>query len=155
MNDIVEVNKQRRRVKSIQNSRKFTLESALTGTIFSNEMYVVTGVAYGKYSNVEGEECIAVGQSSSAIGNHSLSPNKAQFSCGEYNSTSADTRFAVGIGSDESNRKNGLEVSSSGDVKIYLGDEQITLQDKIITSPWQIPGVEEAASNAIATIESS
>ena len=95
----------------------------------------------------------AIGNYSHAEGFGTESNNEAEHACGKYNKSNEDTQFSVGIGSNANNRKNGLEVTTDGTVKILMSGSQVSLQQKLVEAtgtinPWDIPGVQAAAQQA-------
>lgn len=66
--------------------------------------------ANADYSHAEGLETIAEGTASHASGIGTVASREASTAIGKYNAYDDSTIFAVGIGSDDTNRKNALEV---------------------------------------------
>lgn len=64
------------------------------------------------------EHNIASGEYSHAEGIGTITNNEAEHASGKYNQSNADTRFSVGIGTSDTNRKNAVEVMQSGGVYI-------------------------------------
>lgn len=91
--------------------------------------------ANGTQSHAEGLYTIANGQASHAEGAYTITNNRAEHACGTFNKStqssdkSQTTQFSVGIGTSDTNRKNGLEVRANGDIYIYIGETQYKLQD--------------------------
>jgi hypothetical protein len=67
----------------------------------------------------------------------------------------------VGIGSNANNRKNGLEVTTDGTVKILMSGSQVSLQQKLADLSTAISGgidattIDNAASNAVENIQAA
>lgn len=73
----------------------------------------------GGYSTAFGYKTLAIGGYSTAFGVGTVADQINQLVIGSYNKKDIrDNIFIVGNGSDDGHRKNALEVSSSGDLKI-------------------------------------
>lgn len=122
-----------------------------------------TTKAIGDRSFAEGEGTQALGYTSHAQGYNTIANNQAEQACGQYNSSTNDTIFSVGIGTSNTNRKNGLEVTKTGVINILVGTQQVSLQDKLaeIPTPSTFNGyikksdVSNAAKTAIDEINDS
>lgn len=70
--------------------------------------------AFGSYS-IAANECIASGNNSIAVGNHTVADQPDLTAVGRYNSTSEDggDLFIVGCGNNNDDRKNALQVNAS------------------------------------------
>lgn len=77
------------------------------------------------YSHTEGYKTNADGMNSHAEGQDTITSNDSEHACGQYNKsdkssvTSRKTRFSIGIGTSDTNRKNAIEAKANGDVYIY------------------------------------
>ena len=82
-------------------------------------------VALGSCSHTEGESTRAVGSGSHAEGYYTVANNKAEHAEGSFNmsnsgdTTEAQTRHSVGIGTTSKGRKNAHEIMANGDHYIY------------------------------------
>ena len=84
--------------------------------------------ANGENSHAEGYLSQANGPSSHAEGVGTVANNDAEHAQGKYNYSHGDTIVSVGIGDDESVRKNAFEITQNGDIYIYgLGNYDGTL----------------------------
>ena len=72
----------------------------------------------GSCAHAEGYKTQAMGKYSHAEGKNTISKNEAEHACGKYNLSNSDTRFSIGIGTSDSDRKNAVEVKQNGDVYI-------------------------------------
>lgn len=76
-------------------------------------------------AHAEGGYTNANGMYSHAEGQYTITNNSCEHACGKYNKsdqsgiTSKQTRFSVGIGTSDTNRKNAIEAKGNGDVYIY------------------------------------
>ena len=85
--------------------------------------------AIGIASHAEGENTIAYGDSSHAEGLGTITNNNGEHAEGKYNHSNSDTEgsnniglntmHSIGIGNDETDRKNAFEVMENGDVYVY------------------------------------
>lgn len=69
-------------------------------------------------SHAEGDTSEAIGNASHAEGYYTKASNDAEHASGKYNKSNTGTIFSVGIGTSDTNRKNALEVDSSGNVYV-------------------------------------
>ena len=127
---IVEYNGAYRRVMNLT-STTFTLNSTLnpsdtlpTGT----ELNLLSNVAFGSYSHIEGTAMSAIGDSSHAEGNNTVTRNKYEHAQGSFNKSNAvnssfgnagNTIHSIGIGTSHGDRKNAVEVMQNGDVYVH------------------------------------
>ena len=54
-----------------------------------------------------------------AEGNNTISKNEAEHACGKYNLSNSYTRFSIGIGTSDTDRKNAHEILNTGEHYIY------------------------------------
>jgi len=84
----------------------------------------VSATSNGNYSHAEGEGTSAFGANSHAEGFHTIATNSNEHASGKYNRSgvtggTVHTILSVGVGSSETDRRNGLEVLSDGSVQVY------------------------------------
>ena len=123
--------------------------NSINGTGFSHAEGRYNQIIAGNVAHVEGKDNIAghnqahaegyctqaLGNQSHAEGAKTIAHNHGEHACGVWNlSTKASdkaqaTQFSIGIGTGESNRKNGIEVKKNGDV--YVEGISGTLQNNI------------------------
>jgi hypothetical protein len=70
--------------------------------------------ASGVASHAEGYNTVASGDYTHADGYGTIAPNKAMHACGSFNTGETNTIFEVGIGIDDLNRNNALEIDTDG-----------------------------------------
>ena len=87
----------------------------------------------GSCAHTEGYKTQALGKYSHAEGNNTISKNEAEHACGKYNLSNSDTRFSIGIGTSDNDRKNAFEVKQNGDIYIWINNQQYKLQDLLST----------------------
>ena len=76
-------------------------------------------VAEGNFSHAEGYQTATKGEGSHASGRGTIAGQHYQTVTGQYNDNKTDTVFEVGIGTSDTDRKNGLEVYKDGTIKVY------------------------------------
>lgn len=80
--------------------------------------------AEGSCAHAEGYKSQALGRYSHAEGSNTITKNETEHACGKHNSSTQSndsaqaTRFSIGIGTSDTNRKNAVEVKQNGDVYI-------------------------------------
>ena len=81
--------------------------------------------ATSTHAHAEGNRTIANGGYSHAEGYHTITNNFCEHAAGRFNksdqsnTTSRQTRFSIGIGTNDTDRKNAIEAKANGDVYIY------------------------------------
>ena len=70
--------------------------------------------AYGDNSHAEGSNTSASGDNSHAGGSYTIAKNDSEFACGKYNKSNANQLFSIGIGNNNTNRKNAISVTQDG-----------------------------------------
>jgi hypothetical protein len=95
-----------------------------------------TALGYG--SHAEGLDTQALGDYSHAEGVGTIAQNEASHSFGTYNiGTALDTLFEIGIGTDDLNRANAIEIYKSGLVVVpYLEEVEITNPRSLVTKEY-------------------
>ena len=89
-------------------------------------------------THAEGYATRAVGYGSHTEGDHTIANNPYEHASGRFNKSetgvdsSKKTRYSIGIGTSETNRKNAFEVKQNGD--IYIEGVEGRIQDKLNTS---------------------
>ena len=78
----------------------------------------IEGEASGRASFVSGVDSNATGEASSALGKGTIASSSGGLSCGRYNNGGNDYLFAVGNGTDDSNRSNAFTVTENGNTLI-------------------------------------
>ena len=76
-------------------------------------------VAEGNFSHAEGYQTVTKGEGSHASGRGTIAGQHYQAVTGQYNNNKTDTVFEIGIGTSDTDRKNGLEVYKDGTIKVY------------------------------------
>jgi len=104
-------------------------------------------ISVGDYSHSEGTGTSALGISSHSEGYHTIATRDNSLSIGMYNTGEIDNILEVGVGSSESDRKNALEISETGE----LLSPQQTLTN--ITNDKQLVTKEYVDNNAGGTPE--
>lgn len=173
-----------RRITGISTPYSFTLNSKFSTVLSNDTIYVVKGIAFGEYSHSEGNQSLAIGnyshaegdktktlgQSAHASGEYSEANKQASFAAGyraiannqigeialgKNNISSPDTMLSVGIGTD-SQKKNALEINTSGDVFIKgIGDYDGISKSGAISLQQKILDIDTAASTAIEQINAA
>ena len=70
--------------------------------------------ARGDSSHAEGSNTSASGDNSHAGGSYTIAKNDSEFACGKYNKSNANQLFSIGIGNNNTNRKNAISVTQDG-----------------------------------------
>ena len=70
--------------------------------------------ASGPNSHAEGYNTTASGANSHASGYLTVAENESEFACGKYNKSNANQLFSIGIGNNNTNRKNAISVTQDG-----------------------------------------
>jgi hypothetical protein len=94
----------------------------LQGTNISIDNNTISAVGY-KYDSTKtsfatGYETIADGEASHAEGYHTIAQNTGEHAEGKYNKSNTETISSIGIGTSDTDRKNALEVTQSGDIYV-------------------------------------
>ena len=71
-------------------------------------------IAKGINSHAEGEHTTANGGASHTSGSYTIAENNSEFACGKYNKSNANQLFSIGIGNNNTNRKNAISVTQDG-----------------------------------------
>lgn len=79
--------------------------------------------AQGVASHAEGNQTTASGSYSHASGYLTVAENESEFACGKYNKSNANQLFSIGIGNNNTNRKNAISVNING---VISGDVELT-----------------------------
>ena len=74
--------------------------------------------AIGANSHAEGQLTMAIGNNSHASGYKTVANNNEEAAFGRFNKSNENTRFSIGIGTSEADRKNAFEVKENGDIYI-------------------------------------
>lgn len=74
--------------------------------------------ASGSGSHAEGSDTVSSGEASHAEGYHTIAQNTGEHATGKYNKSNAETINSIGIGTSDTDRKNALEVTQSGDIYV-------------------------------------
>lgn len=78
-----------------------------------------SGQAYDINCVAEGENTEAMGKDSHAEGEGTQTTNLAEHAEGRYNKSNTNTRSTIGIGTSDSDRRNAMEVMSTGNIYVY------------------------------------
>lgn len=70
------------------------------------------------YAHAQGNSCVASSSAASAAGFHTTAASANQFVIGKYNDNNSTNIFEVGIGTANNAKANGLELDSSGNLKV-------------------------------------
>ena len=97
-------------------SASFSDNGAASGV--SSFITGINGEASGRASFVSGVDSNATGEASSALGKGTIASSSGGLSCGRYNNGGNDYLFAVGNGTDDSNRSNAFAVTENGNTLI-------------------------------------
>ena len=97
-------------------SASFSDNGAASGV--SSFITGINGEASGRASFVSGVDSNATGEASSALGKGTIASSSGGLSCGRYNNGGNDYLFAVGNGTDDSNRSNAFVVTENGNTLI-------------------------------------
>ena len=90
-----------------------------------------TTIASGFASHAEGSYTMASGFASHAEGSYTMTNNDAEHASGKFNVSNEDTLFSVGDGTDDNNRHNAFEITTTGG---KLHDKDIATIDLIPTT---------------------
>ena len=108
-------------VSGTRNKTEITINSFVSG--YKNNCNEVShGAIFGSNNIVSGSYVFSSGLENRVA-------NEAESAFGKYNNRKDNTIFSVGIGSGDSNRKNGIEVTNTGD--IFINYNQTKDQGKI------------------------
>ena len=106
-------------IASGNNSHAEGQSTTASGVDSHTEGYYTT--ASGVCSHAEGEYTTAEGDYSHTEGYDTKANNEAEHASGKYNKSTVNvTQFSVGVGTDDNNRKNALEIAV--DSSIYIND---------------------------------
>ena len=101
----------------------------------SAAMRAASNIAKGDFSFVAGYKSIAFGKNSMAIGKGIVTDFDDQIVIGKYNDRNANCKFAIGVGNNDSDRKNAITISDSGKITFYnSGDNKYYSLSQIINA---------------------
>lgn len=72
----------------------------------------------GNNSVIHGNKNKNYGKRAFVVGNENITNNENEAAFGQYNKSDSDTKFSIGIGTSDSDRKNAVEVKQNGNVYI-------------------------------------